>query len=153
MNSARKTFNTYLAARLAVLLPAFSIWTGDETNPEVKAPAVVIRWLDGAQNSGRLPESRVRLVQLDVFTNKQATSVAEAACEQVLTALHIRTGMNPMGLIPKMNFSVNPAGILDGTTLIVTIPYGRGWQRLEPPQQAARLYAITLEVDYVPDNS
>lgn len=154
MNNARKSVNVYLKQQLAVSLPTFTVMTGDEVDATVKAPTIGTRWLDGAQQ-GLLAESRSRLLQIEVFVGisdkgNSQTSLAEDACERVLDALKLRIGSSPKGVIPKLDYSAGMPGVPLGTNIIFSLQVGKGWTALEPPQQKARLYVLTVEVDYEP---
>lgn len=151
MNNARKSFNMFLYTAMLARLPDFTLFTGDEDNPQMTTPAVGIHWLDG-QQPGRLGESRKRLVQLEVVVVNADTSRAEQACEILLDILSLRTGTQPKGLIPKRDYSSgSPVDYPYPMPPLMVTATPNGWQRLPSPQQRSRFYALTLEVDYVPD--
>lgn len=151
MNNARKTLNVFLATQLQTALPGWSFLTGDEQNPIIGPKSVSIQWLDGDSESTLLPGGRMRLAQVEVFLSNQDTSGAEAACEAVLKVLGLYTGTFPMTLVPKRDYSAGAPGVDTGSNLVLRRQLGKGWVRLPPPQQDARLYILTLQVDYLPD--
>lgn len=150
MNNTRKSLNVYLSNALTTALPGWAFLTGDEDTPTIGPKSVAIQWLDGDAESTLLSGGRIRLCQLEVFVANQDTNAAEAACEAVEKAVGLFYGTNPMTTIPKRDFSLGLPGVDTGSQIVIRRQLGKGWVHLPPPQQSARLYILTLQVDYLP---
>lgn len=149
MNNARKTFNMLLDSVVTARLSGFEFRTGDEQNPELNPPSVIVAWLNG-DDQGKRPESRMRLVQVTVAVGDQDTSGAENACQEILRGLGLHVGSRPRYITPKKDYTVTPAVNL-ATNIEVSVFGTKGWQRVDPPESLMRVYVITLAVDYTPD--
>jgi hypothetical protein len=149
MNNVRATVNYHVKGIVETLLGSlgFTFWTGDEDDPTIVPPAVGLRWIDG-ERPGHRSESRIRLAQLEVFVSDQDTYTAELACEKLLEGLRIRRG-TPIGTLHLKDFS-GPVPIDTGYTVMIS-PTPEGWLAMpNVPNQQARLYVYTFEVDYDP---
>lgn len=149
MNNVRATVNYFVKGVVESLLgdKGFTFWTGDEDDPTIVPPAVGLRWIDG-ERPGHRSESRTRLAQMEVFVSDQNTYLAEFACEKLLEGLKIRRG-SPLSVIPLKDFS-GPSPTLTRYFVMLS-PTPEGWLALPNlPNQQARLYVYTFEVDYDP---
>lgn len=152
MNNARQTVNESLQSITAGIAD-FGFYTGDEENATITPPAVSILWLDGDGYSALKSDFRMRLAQIDVITTAQDTTGAELACEAILAGFGIQRGARPLGIIPLQSWAlvgVTPTGTPTGSNIVLRLQLGKGWKRLDPPQQRARRYMLTLEVHYLP---
>lgn len=149
MNKVRQTVNIWLEGIVAAQLPGWGFLTGDETDPAGAMNSVATEWI-GGESGGKRPESRSRLVQVEVFVGGSNTNLAETSCDILLKAIGLQVGKDPVVLVPLRDYTAGRPGVATGRNVEVQLQNRKGWMRGPKTSHSTRFYVLTLVIDYIP---